>query len=72
MKAEEPWKKRETEYIPKPKSRFYMAKCPNCGHEQILYSHSTLVVECMVCGNVLAEPRGGKAKIRARIIKELG
>ncbi|RJS84591.1 30S ribosomal protein S27e [Candidatus Bathyarchaeota archaeon] len=54
--------------IPKPKSRFLQVKCPECGNEQIVFSHATIRVKCNVCGFVLTEPRGGKAKVKGEII----
>jgi small subunit ribosomal protein S27e len=53
--------------IPKPKSRFLRVKCLNCGNEQLLYSNAVNKVTCNVCGQTLAEPTGGKAKIKGEI-----
>jgi small subunit ribosomal protein S27e len=53
--------------IPKPKSRFLRVRCPKCGNEQLLYSNPTNVVTCNVCGETLAEPTGGRAKIKGEI-----
>ncbi|MCX8152899.1 MAG: 30S ribosomal protein S27e [Candidatus Bathyarchaeota archaeon] len=50
--------------IPKPKSHFLRVKCLKCGNEQLVFSHATNKVFCNVCGEVLAEPMGGKAKIK--------
>ena len=61
------WKK----IIPEPRSRFIQVRCPDCGNEQIIFSHAASVVRCNICGAVLAEPTGGKAKIKAEIIKVL-
>ena len=54
--------------IPKPESRFLRVKCQKCGNEQLLYSHATNKVTCNVCGETLAEPTGGKAKIKGEIV----
>ncbi|MEM1515260.1 MAG: 30S ribosomal protein S27e [Candidatus Bathyarchaeia archaeon] len=54
--------------IPKPRSNFIQVKCPECGNEQITFSHATTIVRCSICGSVLAEPSGGKAKIKGEII----
>lgn len=54
--------------IPQPKSAFYRIKCPECGNEQIIFSHATTVVRCFVCRAILAKPTGGKAKIDEKII----
>jgi ribosomal protein S27E len=37
-----------------------------------VFSHSSTLVRCQTCGEVLAEPTGGKAKINAAIISVLG
>jgi small subunit ribosomal protein S27e len=52
------------ELIPKPTSAFLRVVCPKCGNEQLLFSHAVNVVKCNVCGEVLAQPTGGKARIR--------
>jgi len=31
-----------------------------------------MVIHCQVCGAILAEPTGGKAKIKGEILEELG
>ncbi|MCW4008920.1 MAG: 30S ribosomal protein S27e [Candidatus Bathyarchaeota archaeon] len=53
--------------IPKPESRFLRVKCLKCGNEQLVFSHATNKVVCNVCSEVLAEPGGGKAKIKGEI-----
>ncbi len=57
--------------IPKPSSRFLLARCKNCNTERIIYSHTTKVIRCKNCNELLAEPRGGKAEIYAEVIKRL-
>ena len=57
--------------IPKPRSRFLKVKCPDCGNEQIVFDHATTGVHCNVCGATLAEPSGGKAKIKGDIVAVL-
>ncbi len=54
--------------VPRPRSRFLRVKCPECGNEQILFSHSVNRVNCNVCGAELAEPSGGKALIKGEIV----
>ncbi|MEM2107745.1 MAG: 30S ribosomal protein S27e [Candidatus Bathyarchaeia archaeon] len=53
--------------IPKPRSRFLRVKCLKCGNEQLAFSNATNKVVCNVCSAVLAEPSGGKAKIKGEI-----
>jgi small subunit ribosomal protein S27e len=57
--------------IPKPRSRFLRVKCLKCGNEQLLYSNPVNKVTCNVCGETLAEPTGGKAKIKGEITAAL-
>ena len=57
--------------VPKPRSKFIRVKCPECGNEQIIFDHASTVVRCIVCGAVLAEPAGGKAKIKGIVTAEL-
>ncbi len=53
--------------IPKPRSKFLRVKCPDCGNEQLVFSHATTAVHCNVCGAILAEPSGGKATVKGEI-----
>ncbi len=52
-------------------SHFYKVRCPKCGNEQIIFSHASMKVKCLVCGEILAEPTGGKAKIYGEIVEIL-
>jgi len=58
--------------VPEPKSRFLLVRCPNCGNEQVTFSHATFPARCVVCGHQLVVPRGGKAKLNAQLVKVLG
>ncbi len=63
----------ETEHLtPRSKSNFILVRCPSCGNEQVVFDSAATVVKCAVCGEVLAEPSGGKAKIRGEALKILG
>jgi small subunit ribosomal protein S27e len=53
------------------RSRFYRVKCPDCENEQVIFGKAATVVDCIVCGKVLAEPAGGKAHITAEILSEI-
>ena len=64
--------KRRKQLVPQPRSVFLRVKCPDCGNEQVLFSHASSVVKCLVCGRILAKPSGGKATIEGEVIKELG
>ncbi|UCB60044.1 MAG: 30S ribosomal protein S27e [Candidatus Bathyarchaeota archaeon] len=57
--------------IPKPKSYFLRVRCPDCGNEQLIFSHPTNTVKCNICQTVLATQTGGKARIRGEVIAKL-
>jgi len=57
--------------IREPTSKFIKVRCPKCKNEQIIFGKTTSDVACLVCGKVLAEPTGGKSKIKARILEVL-
>jgi small subunit ribosomal protein S27e len=42
-----------------------------CNNEQIIFSNATNKVNCNVCGELLAEPAGGRAKINGEIVSVL-
>ncbi len=54
--------------IPRQRSSFIRVKCPKCGNEQIVFSNAVNKVNCNVCAAELAEPSGGKAKIKGEIV----
>ena len=53
--------------IPKPSSVFLRVKCPKCGNEQLVFSNAVNKINCNVCGETLAEPSGGRAKIKGDV-----
>lgn len=57
--------------IPRPRSRFLRIKCPDCGNEQMVFSHATSTIHCNICGATLAEPSGGKAIIKGEVVAVL-
>ena len=57
--------------IKEPTSKFIKVRCPKCKNEQIVFGKTSSTVICLVCGKVLAEPTGGKSKIKARILEVL-
>jgi len=54
--------------IPKPRSKFILVKCHDCGNEQIVFGNASTVVRCNVCDGILAEPTGGRSKIKGEIL----
>ena len=60
---------KERTLLPKSNSQFLYIQCINCGSEQIVYTHTT-VITCKTCNSVIATPRGGKAIIKGVKIKK--
>lgn len=54
-----------------PESKFLKVKCAKCRNEQIIFSKTAMQVKCLVCENVLAQPTGGIADIKGKIIEIL-
>ncbi len=57
--------------ITETKSKFIKIRCPKCKNEQIMFGKSSTQVKCLVCGKILAEPTGGKSKVKARVLEVL-
>ncbi|HII29675.1 30S ribosomal protein S27e [Candidatus Woesearchaeota archaeon CG08_land_8_20_14_0_20_47_9] len=57
--------------IIEPTSKFIKVRCPKCKNEQMIFGKASTPVRCLVCSKVLAEPTGGKAKIKSRILEVL-
>lgn len=56
--------------IKRPKSKFLKIKC-KCRNEQIIFNKPSTIVNCLVCGTVLAEPTGGIAIIKNNVMEVL-
>jgi len=56
----------------RPNSKFLKIICSKCENEQIIFNKTSSNVNCLVCGNVLAEKTGGKSVIKSKIIKVFG
>ena len=54
-----------------PSSRFIKVRCTKCKNEQVIFGKASNEVKCLVCGEVLATPTGGKADIKARVLEVL-
>ena len=52
-------------------SKFIKIRCPKCKNEQIMFGKTSTKVNCLVCGKVLAEPSGGKSRVKARGLEVL-
>jgi small subunit ribosomal protein S27e len=57
--------------LSEPSSKFIKVRCAKCKNEQIIFGKSGSKVLCLVCGATLSEPRGGKSKIKSRILEVL-
>jgi len=52
-------------------SKFVKVRCPKCKNEQLIFGKTATVVTCLVCSTVLAEPTGGKSRIKSRVLEVL-
>ena len=52
-------------------SRFIKIRCPKCKNEQIMFGRASTAINCLVCSKSLAEPTGGKSKVKARVLEVL-
>ncbi|MEA3430561.1 MAG: 30S ribosomal protein S27e [Nanoarchaeota archaeon] len=52
-------------------SKYVKIRCPKCKNEQITFGKASTDVKCLVCGKILANPTGGKVKIKARVLEVL-
>ncbi|AFH43079.1 30S ribosomal protein S27e [Fervidicoccus fontis] len=64
--------KRRSLPIPEPRTKFILVRCPACGNEQVIFSHATFPVRCLICGSQLVKPTGGRARLQAQFIKVVG
>ncbi len=60
-----------TQEIQEPKSKFIKVSCSKCKNNQTIFGKPSSQVVCSVCGKTLAEPKGGKGEIKARILEVL-
>lgn len=52
------------------KMSFAKVKCSKCNNEQVINLKPSMEVVCLVCQEVLAKSTGGKAELKAQVIKE--
>jgi small subunit ribosomal protein S27e len=52
-------------------SKFIKIRCPKCKNEQIMFGKCASDIGCLVCGRKLADPTGGKSKVKARVLEVL-
>ena len=53
------------------KYRFIKVRCQSCKNEQIIFEGATTKVKCLICDATLADPKGGKADIKSRVVEVL-
>lgn len=58
--------------VTSPASRFLHVMCKKCKNEQVMYNKIANTVVCTQCGEVIAEPQGGDAFVKAKILENLG
>ncbi|RLJ08302.1 MAG: 30S ribosomal protein S27e [Candidatus Aenigmatarchaeota archaeon] len=51
--------------------KFVRVRCKKCRNEQVIFQKAATRVSCLVCGETLAEPKGGKAEIKAKVLEIL-
>ena len=49
-------------------SKFIKVKCEKCKNEQMVFERASSAVKCLVCGEMLAEPTGGKARLNVKVL----
>ena len=53
------------------KTTFVKVRCNKCKNEQNIFNTASTRVNCLVCGELLAEPTGGRCKIHAKVLETL-
>jgi len=53
------------------KNRFIKVRCQACKNEQIIFEAAKTKVRCLICDAVIAEPKSGKADLKARLVEVL-
>ena len=51
------------------RGKFLMVKCKKCKNEQVIFNKASTKVKCLVCEALLADPRGGQAEIKTKVVK---
>ena len=49
--------------------KFVRVKCVKCKNEQVIFEKAAGNVKCLVCGEILAESTGGKARIKGEVLE---
>ncbi|MBU5682526.1 MAG: 30S ribosomal protein S27e [Candidatus Aenigmatarchaeota archaeon] len=52
--------------------KFLRVICLKCRNEQIIFEKASTIVKCLNCGQIIAKPTGGKAKLeKVEVIEEI-
>ncbi len=51
-------------------TKFMKIKCEKCKNEQVIFERSASKIHCLVCNEILAEPTGGRARVKAQILEK--
>ncbi len=51
-------------------SKFVKVKCEKCKNEQMVFERAASKVKCLVCGEILAEPTGGRVRLNVKLAPE--
>lgn len=54
-----------------PTTNFLRVRCDKCKNEQNIFSAVSNKVNCLVCGELIVEPCGGRSNVRAKILEIL-
>lgn len=57
--------------IKESKSKFIKIRCNKCKNEQIIFQRASTQIKCLVCGEVIAIPKGGKSEVKATVLEIL-
>jgi len=52
-------------------NRFIRVRCQGCKNEQTIFEAAKTQVKCLICNAIIAEPTGGKADLKARLVEVL-
>lgn len=53
------------------KTSFVRVRCSKCKNEQNVFSNASTKVNCLVCGEIICKPTGGKADFVAKVLEVL-
>jgi small subunit ribosomal protein S27e len=51
--------------------RFIRVRCQACKNEQPIFEGAKTKVKCLICNAIIAEPKSGKAELKARLVEVL-